>query len=158
VRACQQDDEFELWLIVAASFKIVQAVYTVFQQSTIDIFFIDWEDEPQGGGRGAVNSAQGGGGGGGGGGRQPSVWRTLFVANEFHELGAIRKVPYQFLVMSVLFFWYVAGANDLAEQNPPNDKTDYNGGTNSVLRFGVAALLFTSLYVGMWLYVVFYHV
>lgn len=48
---------------------------------------------------------------------------------------------------------YVADASDLATQNPPNDATDYNGGTNSVLRFGVAALLFTSLYVGMWLYV-----
>ena len=28
-----QDDEFETWLIVAASFKIMQACYTVFEQS-----------------------------------------------------------------------------------------------------------------------------
>lgn len=110
LQSCSQDDEFELWLIVAASFKIVQAVYTVYQQSSIDIFFVDWEDETHGGGAvGRATSAAGASGGVGGacGGKQPSVWRTLFVANEFHELGAIRKVPYQFLVLSVLFFWYV---------------------------------------------------
>lgn len=79
----------------------------MYQQSSIDIFFVDWEDETHGGGAVGRATSAAGASGGGGGGKQPSVWRTLFVANEFHELGAIRKVPYQFLVLSVLFFWYV---------------------------------------------------
>eukprot|EP00038_Savillea_parva_P006268 m.162593 g.162593 ORF g.162593 m.162593 type:complete len:955 (-) comp12215_c0_seq1:449-3313(-) len=132
-----QDDEFETWLIVAASFKIMQACYTVFEQSGYDYFLIDWEDES------ASKSA---------GQREASIWRTLFVANELQELSTLRKVPYQFLVTAVLFFWYVADADDLALQNPQSDAHDYRGEDNSILRFAVAAMLFTSLYVGMWLY------
>lgn len=62
------------------------------------------------------------------------------------------QVPYQFLVMAVLFFWYVVRADDLASQNPRSSQHDYDGGDNSILRFGVATMLFTCLYVGVWLY------
>ena len=50
-----------------------------------------------------------------------SIWRTYFVANEWNELQSLRKTSISFLLLCVLFFYYVAGAESLTYSNPKHN-------------------------------------
>ena len=43
-----------------------------------------------------------------------SVWRTLFVANEWNEIQTYRKVPHHLLLMGVYACLYLLDATELA--------------------------------------------
>lgn len=128
-----EDTLFEEFLIVAASLKIMHVLFLVWEQTSMDVFLIDWERPRDG---------------------PPSVWRTLLIANEFNEIQTYRKVPYEMTLLIVLFIYEVAGAKSLAEENPSTDAHTYtdDGGQNRVLRFGTAALLFNVVGAALWLY------
>jgi meckelin len=72
----------------------------VIRQASADIFFIDWE-KPKAGMKNffsylkffiAIGNAN-----------TVSVWRTYFVANEFHEIQTFRRINPTFQLFFVLF-------------------------------------------------------
>jgi meckelin len=80
------------------------------RQVSIDIFFIDWEKprarsviQPPSEGKqnngAALNEKQDG---------SVSIWRTYFVANEWNEIQAIRKIHFGLQVIITLFFLEVS--------------------------------------------------
>lgn len=73
-----QDDFFELLVIMAFVFKLLETLHLLYTQTNVDIFFVDWEKA-----RGQLGNKS----------MPISIWRTYFVANEWNELQAMRKVP-----------------------------------------------------------------
>ena len=57
---------------IVLAFRLLAIMMTIWEQTSIDIFLIDWEQQP-------INKRQEGK-------DNIIVWRTLFVANEFNEL------------------------------------------------------------------------
>ena len=93
--------------VFSALLQVVHIVYTIWYQCRIDIFFIDWEKP-----RGLLQPTN----------HRPaapqttpppsvtpvSVWRTLFVVNEWNEIQSQRKINHFVLTMFVLLFAQVS--------------------------------------------------
>lgn len=109
--------KLEFTIVLLWYFQVVQIVYLVWHQCTIDIFFMDWErskglllgqatnqnpdtaSSSEDGPPPVVAAAAGS--------ASPapiSIWRTYFVANEWNEIQSIRKVDHTLLLMLVLLF------------------------------------------------------
>jgi len=90
-------------VIAAVVCKVMQIGLLIYEQCQVDIFFIDWEKERT---SDRTSSAQPG--------EVPdlpnvSVWRTIFMANEWCEMQECRHTSIEFTLMFVLFF--MAGLN-----------------------------------------------
>lgn len=90
--------------------QIIEVAYLIYNQITIDIFFIDWErprarnSVPRAAVNGSVNSDLEE--------QQPvSIWRTYFVANEWNEIQTKRKLNINIhllitiFILKVKIFW-----------------------------------------------------
>lgn len=60
-----------------------------------------------------------------------SVWRTLFVANEWNELQTLKRISIAFTVLWIAFFMRGLGLEYLAT-GQPNSKDLSSGPTNQV--------------------------
>ncbi|KAL0985354.1 hypothetical protein UPYG_G00155850 [Umbra pygmaea] len=138
----QQEERFKTYVGCAFGLKTVQFLHKLIQQTSVDIFFIDWE-RPRGKANKVVH-----GNGDSESQRDPSpvsIWRTYFVANEWNEIQTIRKISPTFQIMAVLFLLEVVGFSSLALQDPWSDlqrsPQSYSPPYSLVLRYGLAASL-----------------
>jgi len=93
----------------------IQIVYTVYRQSRVDIFLMDWE-KPK------VRQSD------------VSVWRTVFVANEWNEMQTKRKTSIEFSLVWIGFFLIGLKLNNVAATQPDfHDLSD--GYKNITLQF-----------------------
>ena len=141
-------------LYVAFAFKLLDAFHILLTQIFFDIFFIDWE-RPQG----RVNQSTQGGGAGGSD-APVSIWRTLFIANEWNEIQTIRKTNTELQIFLVLFFLKVAGFEYLSTTDPfsrysASADNEYIGEFSQVLRFAVLCIVFLSVEVVQWFFFAF---
>jgi len=121
--------------------KLIDILFTLYNQIYVDIFFIDWERP-----RGTVAFTTGGGDG-----RSVatpvSIMRTLFVANEWREIQTIRRIKPTLQVVLVVLFLKGVGFEYWTTTDPVNRLSvdrdiDYVGETNLLFRIAVVGLLY----------------
>ena len=127
---------FPLVLTVAVILQTAYMCEILRQQVNTDVFFIDWENARE-------TLAPGGGKQ-----RAPvSVWRLLFVANEWNEMASLRLTSLPLTLLLLVLILRGLSVENLATVQP--DGTDLvlhsYSSVSFVLRFGVAAFLFVSL-------------
>ncbi|CAF1123716.1 unnamed protein product [Rotaria magnacalcarata] len=134
---------FTALVVLAFSLKTIDILHLVFRQAMVDIFFMDWE-KPKAGIKDDV-----------------SIWRTYFVANEYQEIQAFRRINVTFQIFFVLFLLKVINLENVATMEPgvnlfpPN--VDYQPGYSSILRVGIAFSMWLATAIVQYLiYVIFY--
>lgn len=143
-----QEQIFRDLLIIAFVFKFINLVHMIAAQLRMDIFFIDWERPPPIA-RATNQSVDA---------KSPvSVWRTLFIGNEWNELQTLRKISPEFQLGLVVFFLKVVGFEHLTTTDPVRRysvdcKTDYVGEESHLLRFAITSILFMSIAFLQWLF------
>ncbi|XP_075682080.1 meckelin isoform X2 [Rhinoderma darwinii] len=137
------DDENTFITYVACAFalKTLQFLHTLFSQLSMHIFFIDWErpkNKPlksEGVPKSSIFPV--------------SIWRTYFIANEWNEIQAVRKINPLFQVLVVLFFLEIVGFENLALRDSSSslsrDVQDYVAPWSRILRYGVATALWLAI-------------
>lgn len=139
---------------VTIAFKIIDLLHVLWSQISFEIFFVDWE-RPQG----RVNQPLQGGEAGAKD-AQVSIWRTMFIANEWNEIQTIRKINPELQIFLVLLFLKVLGFEYLATTHPQgattvNPTTDYVGEYSKVLRFAILSIVFLSVEAVQWFFFAF---
>jgi meckelin len=75
-----------------------------------------------------------------------SIWRTYFVANEWNEIQAVRKINKTFQVWAAVFFLVVVGFENTATKDPDGsvtkDSNAYKAEYSRVYRYAVAVLVY----------------
>ncbi|CAF3346369.1 unnamed protein product [Rotaria socialis] len=138
-----QQASFTALVVLAFSLKTIDILHLIFRQTMVDIFFMDWE-KPQAGIKDNV-----------------SIWRTYFVANEYHEIQAFRRINVTFQIFFVLFLLKVINLENIATMEPgvtlfPSDN-DYQPGYSSILRVGIAFSMWLATALVQYLvYIIFY--
>ncbi|XP_053401621.1 meckelin-like isoform X2 [Mercenaria mercenaria] len=148
------DKQLRDWLgLFGAAFalKFLEVAHMIFMQCSIDVFFIDWERS-----RGVVsNSAET---------TKTkevpvSIWRTYFVANEWNEIQAVRKINKTFQVWAAVFFLVVVGFENTATKDPDGsvtkDSNAYKAEYSRVYRYAVAVLVYVVIGVLQWIFFTF---
>ena len=146
-----QEEIFRDLLIVAFVFKMVDLYHVISFQISVDVFFIDWERPrplPRGNNQGVDPKAP------------VSVWRTLFIGNEWNELQTLRKISPEIQIGLVLFFLKVVGFEHLTTTDPTrrysvDQASEYVGDEGHLLRFAVVVLLFMSIAFVQWIFFAF---
>ncbi|CAF1347685.1 unnamed protein product [Rotaria magnacalcarata] len=138
-----QQASFTALIIIAFILKTFDIMQLIIRQAGIDIFFIDWE-KPR---TGDTNNV--------------SIWRTIFVANEYSEIQTFRRVSVTLLLLSVLFFLKVINLENVATAQPVTilfpTSADYTPGYNGILRVGIAFSMWLACAVFQYLiYIIFY--
>ena len=139
---------------VAIAFKCIDVLHVLWSQISFEIFFVDWErrqgrlNQPAQGSEAGVADAP------------VSIWRTLFIANEWNEIQTIRKINPELQIFLVLLFLKVFGFEFLATTDPQstttvNLTTDYVGEYSKVLRFAVLSIVFLSVEAVQWFFFAF---
>jgi meckelin len=119
-------------LLAAAFFcKLLECAHLVFTLVSVDIFFIDWE-QPSAAGSAAT-----------------PLWRSVLVANEWHELVPVRKTSVSLQLLVVLFFLEVAGARSLGASAPAS--TSQLAPDHYLLRFAALSILYFTVGLGQWI-------
>lgn len=123
------DDYYAFYVTLQVCFfgQLARMMEIVLVQSNVDIFFLDWEKP-----RGRVTSKRGDG-------TKTkfapvSVWRTIFMANEWNELQRLRRYDVD-LVMLLLATILVAADVQYVATPTPNFRDLTVGPLNIVLRF-----------------------
>ncbi|PNF39238.1 hypothetical protein B7P43_G17631 [Cryptotermes secundus] len=130
-------------------FQIVEVIHLIWRQSSIDIFFIDWERP-----RACSSMAQS---------RsqltstvsdnleQPvSIWRTYFVANEWNEIQTTRKTSLFFQLVLTVFVLKVIGVEHWAVADPevhtaPPEYME-DSSASPICRFAVGVMTYLIIY------------
>ena len=152
-----QETVIKQYLIAACFLKLVQVVYVVYVQITIDMFIIDWEQprarnsipHPQlnmsldDEGKPRVE--------------QPiSIWRTYFIANEWNELQTHRKVNVGLQLFLTLLFLKVIGFENLSSMSPDssfqNNPQDNSVPQSFVCRFAISISIYLALVAAQWVF------
>jgi meckelin len=109
---------FTINIILMFFFQLFYVLVIVYRQCNSDVFFLDWEP-PSG------NTTDG---------KRVSVWRTIFVANEWSEMTTMRKID---IKMNLFFLGLILiGCNqDYAATQQPDVYDLTPGKTNIILRF-----------------------
>lgn len=152
--------ELALKILIGVAFfcRLLHVVYVVVHQCSMDIFFIDWERPkgtailPEATSTTTPTPATA---------APVSIWRTLFVANEWNELQTVRKINPILLLVTVLLFLKVIGFEYLAEHEPYSHVTQspdrYSPPYSSTLRFSLTALHFIIIAAVMRIYMLVIH-
>eukprot|EP00347_Sterkiella_histriomuscorum_P018733 403344384 len=111
--------------------RLIAVVMKIIEQSTVDIFLIDWEVvDPYNKRDDVVDNV--------------IVWRSIFLANEFNEM----QIEYRYIKPETTLIWFAffikaLGWEYFAEANPDMNATDNQLiPINYVLKFFLAALIF----------------
>eukprot|EP00003_Mantamonas_plastica_P003858 TRINITY_DN13032_c0_g2_i5.p1 TRINITY_DN13032_c0_g2~~TRINITY_DN13032_c0_g2_i5.p1 ORF type:complete len:838 (-),score=230.14 TRINITY_DN13032_c0_g2_i5:794-3010(-) len=117
-------ERFVVILSLAFVGKTIHVLYLLWRQINMDIFFMDWETPKR-----KFDESS----------REVdiiSVWRQLFVANEFNEMQTMRVINVEFTMFALLFF--LNGLNLVYGATSQPDANDLTPGeTNPLLRFCV---------------------
>jgi meckelin len=109
----------------------------IYRQCNADIVFLDWE--PAVGPKG-----QGG---------KVSVWRSVFVANEWAEMQTMRKISPTFTLFWLVFFLIGLGQENVATMQPNVNNMDAGEYPISPwLRFGNSVFWWLIISLGQWLW------
>jgi meckelin len=135
---------YVIFLAIAFSLKFVELLHFIVIQTTVDLFFIDWE-RPESkttdktalavdNNASAVDS-------------NVSVWRTYFVANEWNELQTERKISPVFQIIATVFALTVIGFGNLATTDPfsnyqLNNPNEYYAPMSDILRFSLIGMVY----------------
>ncbi|CAN0101821.1 unnamed protein product, partial [Phaeothamnion confervicola] len=133
-------------------FQLLRILQLIVVQCRADVFFLDWE-RPANGGKAGASAADSGGGaiGGKAAGGGASVWRQLFVANEWNELQAARRTDRRFTLMWLTFLLLGLDLQYTATSQP--DLADLDAGRlNPALRFASTTFWWLMLGLGQWLW------
>ncbi|KAM9095924.1 meckelin isoform 3-T3 [Sarcophilus harrisii] len=135
-----QEESFVTYVGCAFALKTLQFLHKLVCQVTIDIFFIDWERP-----KGKVLKAVEGEGGLRSAAVPVSIWRTYFVANEWNEIQAVRKINPLLQVLTVLFFLEVVGFKNLALMDSSSslsrNTSSYIAPYSRILRYAISTTL-----------------
>jgi meckelin len=173
----EQEKIFSILLIVAFALKFIDIIHLIFEQSSYDIFLIDWERPNNFVGKErkllknnnilqrlgkakdendliiSENNEK----------NLVSCWRTLFVCNEWNELQTYRKTNTAFQLIMVLFFLKVIdleqfSTRDLTSKyNLKKNLNDYEAPFSMLLRIGIASSMYIGIGLFQWLfYTLFY--
>lgn len=121
---------FKIFVVLMFLFKIFSILMLIRKQVNADIFFIDFEkpklqQTPEEKERGV------------------SVWRTLFVANEFNELQYSRTVNIELTLIFLNFFLNGLGWESLACETPEFTlNVAKESSINSVMKFFLESFIF----------------
>ena len=168
-----QERVFNLFIIIGFALKLVDVIYLILVQTSYDIFFIDWERPRVNDSKKNVLKTQmlnrlppieqqndkypgshkmdalkettqeilkq----------NNVSCWRTLFVANEWNELQAYRKINPTFQLVFVLFLLEVINLEALTlrdiNEGSNRDPNDYKAPYSQVLRVAIAASMYIAI-------------
>nr|CAD7394278.1 unnamed protein product [Timema cristinae] len=150
-----QETLIKNYVIAAFSLKIVEVVYMIWHQVSVEIFLIDWERprakssiaHPQSH-KIDQNSVD-----------QPvSIWRTYFVANEWNEIQTNRKISLLFQIILTVFLLKIVGLEywsipdpELHTSLPPHMQQSRLSPT---CRFAVGVIVYMTVYLFQWLLMV----
>lgn len=132
----EQELLFVVFSSVAVILKTIQVLTLIMGQCSIDIFFVDWE-------RRKANE-------------KISIWRTFFIANEWHEIETTRKTNPVLQLFIVVLVLKVMGYEDMALKNQRDEEmpvTEYS----PVLRFAIGSLVYLATGVFQAMYFVVIH-
>lgn len=154
-----QDQEMlvKQYLISACCLKLIQIIYIVYVQVTLDIFIIDWE-QPRA--KNYIPHPQLSTGveeEGKSKGEQPvSIWRTYFIANEWNELQTYRKIDLGLQLSLTLLFLKVIGFENLATAEPNSNlkpsSNEYISPQSYVCRFAISMSVYAIIAAAQWLF------
>ncbi|KAK3282756.1 hypothetical protein CYMTET_9521, partial [Cymbomonas tetramitiformis] len=130
-----QDDQvgaFTGALVLGVIFHTLSVVLTVYEQCSYDIFLLDWEKPRLGLGVSGGTEMQ-----------HVSVWRSLFVANEWNELQTARLTCQEVTLILMMLFLYGFHLEGLAKFSPDTEDLSLTpmDNTSVLLRFAIAAYL-----------------
>ncbi|KNC46586.1 meckelin [Thecamonas trahens ATCC 50062] len=129
----------EMVAVLATAFacQALAVLYQTYKQSSVDIFLMDWE-RPKGQvvpKDGDIRNAKP---------ASISIWRTFFIANEWHELQTLRRISLEGTLFALLFLLRGLNLEYLATPQPAfTDLTPM--APNVILRFAVTASLWLLL-------------
>lgn len=129
---------FSTVLMCMFFFHLFYCIVLIYRQCNSDIVFLDWEP--------AISNKGGNSG-------KVSVWRSIFVANEWSEMQTKRKVDPNFTLFWLVFFLIGLGQENVATMQPAVsnlDAGDYP--INPWLRFGNSVFWWLMLSFGQWLW------
>eukprot|EP00474_Spongospora_subterranea_P003737 CRZ04195.1 hypothetical protein [Spongospora subterranea] len=123
----QEEYVFTTVVIFVFFGKCFSICRVLWQQISVDLFFMDWEKPKlvSGNETGASSSV--------------SVWRKLFVANEWNELATARNVNVDLLLIVLLFLLRGINLEYLATSQPSLSLTPGSASINILLRFAVSS-------------------
>uniref|UniRef100_A0A8C4QDJ1 Meckelin n=1 Tax=Eptatretus burgeri TaxID=7764 RepID=A0A8C4QDJ1_EPTBU len=136
----QEEMSFVIYVSCALGLKFLQILHLLIFQTSVDIFFLDWE-RPRDAAEILAETSQTSMSEGARAKSTISIWRTYFVANEWIELQTIRKLSPALHILLTIFFLQVIGFENLALREPtpsllPPLDTDA-ACWSRILRFGV---------------------
>eukprot|EP00899_Mesostigma_viride_P010701 jgi/Mesvir1/19632/Mv09918-RA.1 len=139
---------FKLVLVAGCVGQFIYILDMVHSQTSYDIFFIDWERP-----RTTVSST---------GAREyapVSVWRTLFVANEWNEMQCQRKTSLPFSLVILTFLLWGLNLEGLAIIQPNLDSLDehFYDEQSLVLRFAISSALLLAIGIVQVMYKLVFH-
>jgi meckelin len=109
----------------------------IYRQCNADVFFLDWEP--------AVSNKNSNG--------KVSVWRSIFVANEWSEMQTMRKIDPHFTLFWLVFFLIGLGQENVATMQPNvGNLAANNSPINPWLRFGNTVFWWLVLSAAQWLW------
>ncbi|PRP76388.1 meckelin [Planoprotostelium fungivorum] len=124
-------------IFAAAGCKIAVIFDLIWRQTETHIFFIDWEKS-----KGNLMSR----------GNEPtksvpvSIWRTLFVANEWNEMQTMRKTSLPLTLLAQVFLLSGVGLIGFAGDVPSSPSMDRSSDPSSwMMSFGVGGSLFVAI-------------
>ncbi|GAQ91983.1 Meckelin-like protein [Klebsormidium nitens] len=132
----KQVKSFRLVLIVAFVGELINILDILWRQTHYDIFFVDWEKSKL-----TIGPS---------GNKEPapvSVWRTLFVANEWEELQVKRQTCIEFTLFALLFLLVALRLEGLSNIHPTlfslSQKDYYQ--SSCILRFFISTILWLAV-------------
>nr|KAG5686494.1 hypothetical protein BaRGS_018746 [Batillaria attramentaria] len=88
-----------------------------------------------------------------------SIWRTYFVANEWNEIQATRKINKVFQIFAVVFFLEVVGFVNTTTKDPDGsvekDSGSYQAEQSFVYRYALAVMVYLVVGVVQWIFFTF---
>lgn len=132
---------FDIVFGITLALRVLSVLMTIVEQSTVDVFFIDWEQPNHMLTRGDPNVDN------------AVVWRSIFLANEFNEL----QTEYRYIKPETTLIWFAffikaLGWEFVAEADPDMNVTDnYLIPINYVLKFFLSAFIFLCIMAAQYL-------
>eukprot|EP00357_Protocruzia_adherens_P001519 CAMPEP_0115006268 /NCGR_PEP_ID=MMETSP0216-20121206/20393_1 /TAXON_ID=223996 /ORGANISM="Protocruzia adherens, Strain Boccale" /LENGTH=912 /DNA_ID=CAMNT_0002372807 /DNA_START=188 /DNA_END=2923 /DNA_ORIENTATION=- len=116
---------------VILAFHTITVIAIIYRQGHADIFFVDWERPKRVQVQGELMD-------------KVSVWRTLFVANEFDEMQTFRYVHVGFTLLLVLLVLEGFGLDNLAYARPDTSLDTVKAPKNYVIQYFLSTCVYVT--------------
>lgn len=121
--------KFDNVFYAAFAFCLLSIILLIKKQTSIDVFFIDWEEKKE-----FIDRTDMG--------RGRNIWRVLFMANEFNELSVVRVVNIEFTLIAMGFFMAGLKWDQLQAEMPEMTTNTRNVQLNYVLGYFMNTFMF----------------